>query len=628
MKKLIIFLKKGVLYTLFISVIACNKSDNQQTEELNQIQEEIPVVVNPTIEGEELILGKKLENPYSLENMQKAADIIANSPEKDKLPATKLKPTHIYVVFLPENDTHLQLLREIVESKKIVCREHPIDYEIIQHGAIYTDSRTKNPEFPVLYASIPIDEKIPDVPYEKLEDLFLPDEQNDPAEVLEVSSLYLAQDLSNYKLQEGYPRLSAMQREISLEEKLKDVQALFGIFNKRYYPEGVVRVQNSNGKFEPLQNAEIQIYNWFFQSYCYTDKNGYFKSRERFRREMGVYATWDSNSVKISTAWNEILGIRRSDKLGNISRGNNGRNFDISNTDHHKWRKATVHNAVQIFNFYVTTRDLKQEIRREHIWVFNGKSHTGAAPMIETFGPSVYTPTILSLNGWGTFLGMDIVVKTTLFARKSFPDVVINVHKYTTDAVYQLTFHELAHVIHAKQVGSWYWGEFISETLNNIQNLSDPYGNGIQPHKKGGQRIALCEGWAVFMEHRLSGYAKGVGHSLERFTMYSIPSRYVNDDSKIDTNKSLEAEPVKGWFLHGFLYDLLDWNNDYVLFVDGQTGETISNNIMDDVTLDLNRVFYTLRSNVKSGFDLKEELKIIYPQQSSQIENLFNAYGY
>lgn len=323
--------------SLSLAVTSCQKNEDAPQELPSENQ---PAQTLPNKENQ-LILGKKLENPYSLANMQKARETLLQQNDSGiKLSAfaTPLSATHYYVVFLPENDAHIKTLSELVSSKKFVTREHPMDYEVLQHGSEYRDTRTKDAKYPVLYASIPVNETMPNVPYEKLEDLYLPDEKNDPEEVLELSALYLVE-----------------QKEENNAPDIPKMQAFFN-WRRKWHPDGFVRVRNTNGQLEPLRNAEIQIYNWFFSTYCYTDNNGYFRSSERFSREMGVYSTWENNSCKISTEWNEILGIRRSDKIGDI--GEPTKDFEISRDNQHIWRKAVVHNAVQKFNDYTASQNI------------------------------------------------------------------------------------------------------------------------------------------------------------------------------------------------------------------------------------------------------------------------------
>lgn len=84
-----------------LTVFSCNQDDlHENVEKTTEISQ------NETQElyGKELILGKQKENPYSLLNMQKAVNIIATTGKAKLLKQTELKPTHQYVVFVPEDN--------------------------------------------------------------------------------------------------------------------------------------------------------------------------------------------------------------------------------------------------------------------------------------------------------------------------------------------------------------------------------------------------------------------------------------------------------------------------------------------------------------------------------------------
>lgn len=358
---------KRIFYILILSffVLSCQRQEVFEDNSILKNEQNISIP-----QEDKLILGKKLANPYALKTMQQAFEAIGESSQRGAFESQafykKLQATHWYVVFLPENQEHLQILNEMISSKKYVTRHHPMDYEIKQYGSYYVDSRTKDEKFPVLYASIPVRDMMPNVPFEKLEDLYLTDERNDPQGILEASSLYLTDHQNEITTHLKEPNAEALIVE-GLKKEL-EVQAFFG-FGRKWHPDGFIRVQSSEGgAYEPLRNAEIEIYNWFFNAYCYTDNNGYFRSSERFSREMGVYSTWDGN-CKISTHWNEILGVRRSDKLGNIGRPT--KDFWIDYKNKHHWKKAITHNALQRFNDYARSQGMLT-LPKIHIWTFEG----------------------------------------------------------------------------------------------------------------------------------------------------------------------------------------------------------------------------------------------------------------
>lgn len=364
-----------------------------------------------------------------------------------------------------------------------------------------------------------------------------------------------------------------------------------------------------------------------------------------------MYLTWNSQSATISTEYNEILGIRRSDKIGDISRGSNEKTFNIQNTDRHKWRKATVHNALQEFNRELRVKSIAGNI---NIWVFHSEQHTGMAPMMKRHNLKILYPSLIAIARTRpqALLPGVAAIAVGKMVENSYPDVIINVGHYNTEDIYQLVFHELAHVIHSIQVGGDYWGRFAHATLTNILSLpdNDPYGNGIQPTPNEGQLIALCEGWVNFLEHWLMGGWTRERYSLENFTMYTIPTNQQNQQIR-GTNEH------QGWFLHGLMWDIVDigdyeyylaspadWEEDYryglvdskyptpeyITLRNGRNSSVIlvNENIDKYYIRGLHNLFNVLKDDVTSAFTLKQKIKSNDPQESKKIEELFNAYGY
>lgn len=133
-------------------------------------------------------LGKKLENPYSVENMRRAYLNIRSSKVNGRTfdEEVDIATTHRYLKFMPKNEEELAILKL---DTVLAFYEYPLDHEITEEGTYYHD-----PTIPIgtptyQYASIPVDKEIPDgVEYELLTELFIPDEYKDEAEGNRVAS--------------------------------------------------------------------------------------------------------------------------------------------------------------------------------------------------------------------------------------------------------------------------------------------------------------------------------------------------------------------------------------------------------------------------------------------------------
>jgi hypothetical protein len=132
-----------------------------------------------------MIIGEKLENPYSLENMQIAHDnLMAENKLKSKI---KIEPTHLYVRFRPKNMQELDML---TRDTTIDVFDYPLDVEIKQRGTYYHDPSISNKEITWQYTVVPVNYVFPKVQYQKLAELYLPEEEGELQELKSASIDY------------------------------------------------------------------------------------------------------------------------------------------------------------------------------------------------------------------------------------------------------------------------------------------------------------------------------------------------------------------------------------------------------------------------------------------------------
>ena len=91
-----------------------------------------------------------------------------------------INTTHYYIKFIPRNDADYSLLKK---DSNLVIYPFPLDNEITSYSGSYRDPSVA-PGIPTFqYAAVPIGYQLPNVPYQKLEDLYLPNENNRNASV-------------------------------------------------------------------------------------------------------------------------------------------------------------------------------------------------------------------------------------------------------------------------------------------------------------------------------------------------------------------------------------------------------------------------------------------------------------
>lgn len=137
--------------------------------------------------GGEIILGDKLENPYSLQNMQLAWNIQKQNNET-------IYSTHRYIRFLPKNEDELDILEN---TENIDLYDHPLDYNIISNGDYYHDPSIATDLPTYQYASIPIEQALPSsISYTILEQLYIPDEEDVLSDALVYEALKITGNLT------------------------------------------------------------------------------------------------------------------------------------------------------------------------------------------------------------------------------------------------------------------------------------------------------------------------------------------------------------------------------------------------------------------------------------------------
>ena len=93
-------------------------------------------------------LGKKLENPYSVENMKKAWQNLTSSDAAGFGFNNSLKiiTTHYYVKFDPKTESELNILKQ---DSSLILYDYPMDVELVDGGIFYHD-----PSLPIINRAV------------------------------------------------------------------------------------------------------------------------------------------------------------------------------------------------------------------------------------------------------------------------------------------------------------------------------------------------------------------------------------------------------------------------------------------------------------------------------------------
>ena len=230
------------------------------------------------------VLGKRLENPYTVDIMKKALEniqkgITGGTKEMD----VEIRATHLYVRILPVDTAELNMLEE---TEKLELFDHPLDFEILEPGQYYHEAGIpeNNPSWK--YTAVPIDYVFPAVRYQVPAELYLPDTDRDGDESSELNEFL--DDLEDEAL-----RLTG-----NLDEEEGD--ELSRHRRRRWNPSGQILVRNTfDNVYDGVEHAKARVRRWFTIKTAYTNRNGNFFIAHRFRRSVNYSVKYACNHVRV-----------------------------------------------------------------------------------------------------------------------------------------------------------------------------------------------------------------------------------------------------------------------------------------------------------------------------------------
>ena len=109
-----------------------------------------------------MVLGRQLEDPYSVKNITKALQSLYPT----KADEINVSATDLYVRFLPGSQEEYDKLVEM----GVEMLDHPVDYEIVREGDYYHDPEIPEGDITWQYAVVSPDFRFPaDIPFEVLD---------------------------------------------------------------------------------------------------------------------------------------------------------------------------------------------------------------------------------------------------------------------------------------------------------------------------------------------------------------------------------------------------------------------------------------------------------------------------
>lgn len=207
---------------------------------------------------------KKLENPYSLEVMQKAYLQLARTSEDS---AFQLEPTHYYVKFKPQNMDEFELLSA---DSAIELFNFPLDVEFHESLINYHDPEVPDDQPTYQYTAVPVDYLFPlGIDYDILDKCYIPDDTI--ADGARNNDFYARLEYQAYKL----------TNNLDAEES-DNTRLNWGLPSKQY-PKVYIKVNNTVKGIVGVRKVKVRMHRFVKYSYKYTNTSGYYKSDKWFR---------------------------------------------------------------------------------------------------------------------------------------------------------------------------------------------------------------------------------------------------------------------------------------------------------------------------------------------------------
>lgn len=434
-------------------------------------------------------LGRKLNNPYQLRNMQLACDSIC---KLRNLPTIVLVPTDLYVRFLPTDSTEFNALQALGTE----LFNFPLDYEILGDATEYRDSSLLESQMTWQYTTIPIGITLPDVEHEVLDTCYIPQLES-TLEPLSQGAVMQSILPSNNSFESDLELLAC---EIANPgyELTENGFVMGNVINSfSSYPSGSVRVKKSSSVSEPVKKVKVKVWYFVKTSSAYTNDNGVYCITTSYNKNPHYSVVFD-NQIGFDVRGSIISLSTDSKNFGRQSKA--GYNMVFNLTDD-KWYAAVLNNCV--YDYFKKCQIDQRKAPPSDLRIVglnNGGSQGSGAPMCKHIGNlsglfsaneiisllcQVPSPTLTSL-----VLG---VMKYLL------PDIVIETDSNDYDTIAQSVYHEMSHASHFAMAGTTQWLKIMAGTARYSIPVNRMYGDGLD-NDAIQDFLELGESWAFANE--------------------------------------------------------------------------------------------------------------------------------
>lgn len=458
---------------LAVLVLASCSKEGPSSGEVGPVAGTLPG--NMVYHGE-ILLGRKLENPYSLKNIKASlADLQLTRA------SAELAPNKLYVRFLPKDADEYSLLSD----QGVDMFDHPMDREILRDGDYWHDPSIPDDEITWQYACVPVDFEFPSgIRHEILDECLVPDDEIQTKGASDVDwdrverhSFILTGNEAMLAPETRASKSSPSGRITIVDSSLKGSSA-----------QGVAGVKVTASTFVKVASA-------------FTDSNGEYSMTGKFSSKP-QYKLCFKNQKGFSIGLNLILVPASVSSLGKGSP--DGEDFKVDkSSDDALFRRCAVNNAAYDYYSKCESEGIASPASNIRFWILG--SLKASCTMMMHHGA------LIDINLAGNYMN---IYKAII--RVVSPDITIGAKKISDDyaALYSVTVHELAHASHFQKVGTSYWGTLTKYVLESFLITGSCYGTG------NGDDAGCCEVsemWAYYVEHGLFKQRYGVDPGYQSY---------------------------------------------------------------------------------------------------------------
>ena len=312
-----------------------------------------------------------------------------------------IKPTHLYVKFIPKNEEELSILQN---DNTLILYSHPLDYEIIEGSGDYRDPEVPEGQPTYQYCAVKVDKVLPpEVESEILEELFIPDEDKneEPTSTKAGKVTSLAFDASDGSIEALVDEALRITNNLDnigegiddTTDNQSDIQARFFKRKSKWRPAGTIKVWDddivstttrrlfshweyynchedtnksfsgtggglaeqckravykyetieTNGGYVPVEGVRVRARRWFTTHTGISNAQGRYSCDGRFRRPAKYFIKWKRHDFTIRWSWLSSAKYRGPKKKGdwnlNIKGGTQEFYATIFRAAHHYYYK-------------------------------------------------------------------------------------------------------------------------------------------------------------------------------------------------------------------------------------------------------------------------------------------------